>query len=685
MGLNLRGIWGPVWLSWSVAAGVGFALADGLRGARSSQWAGVAAADILEYIAGLAGHVALAVGVGALCVLCALCAGLAAKLGGRRRAARAEEHPVLARCRAAGAGACVAVLVWAALRVPGGGEAPLALLAAGLLVAGARGVAPGAAAGACVAGGLIFGFVGLLAASGWFLFDAARAWWVVVLVGGYAGLGVAGLALALWRGRWAGGAVALLLLLAGLVAVWTPPGGRAGDALEETPNLVLIIADTLRADALAPWGMRPAPTLETLAQRGVVFERHYAAAPWTLPSLVGLFLSEYPASLTPGADQGVWEEQLWRYARDSGRDTLAERLRAAGYATAAITGNPLIPGIPDFYDGFETRAESHPVLLVPGGIFRHFPTLWSALTRVAPALAPLMPNDTSEHLCRYAERWIGRQRAQPFYMWLHLMDPHAPYSPPGGAGMGPWPFFYPYTGGERWGIPVIGPGFAIPEDARDYLRDLYAGESRYVETILARVMGALRARGLEENTIICFTSDHGEEFWEHGRWGHGQALFDESVRVPLLIAGPGIAPRRVTEATTALDVLPALAARLGIAPDPVWRGDATGIPLRGEAMAARPVFVQATNNMGLPEPLQAVVLEGFKLIRGIGSGSVWLHDLSMDPGEQLNMADLYPERVVAMEALLDGWQASFESVFPLARPEGGAEAGFEALRGLGYL
>ncbi len=463
------------------------------------------------------------------------------------------------------------------------------------------------------------------------------------------------------------------------------PVARQGDQ----PNLVFMIADTLRADYCSAYGGQvPTPNLERLAASGTRFERSYSLAPWTLPSMTGLLSSQYPRSLTPGSGHPVWSLQMNRYEVDLTEPTLPMRLETAGYATGAVTANAFLPSIPGMMEGIQTRASSHPILLREEGYFAALPFLGALVEAWFPALAEIRPHNTTRDLDHYARAFIKRHRNQPFFLWVHYIDPHAPHDPPESLRRvheGPWPFFHPYTGGEAWGLPILGKNFAVAEPDRDYVKSLYEGEVAYIDQFAGRVMDALKAEGVANNTYFCFTSDHGEELWDHGQWGHGQALYEEQLRVPLILAGPGIREQVVTGPVSAIHVVPTLADILGLSTAATWKGKSLAPLLRGEVEShpAEPIFAQGTTNK-TETPMHTVILGDHKLIRIAGSDTVQLYNLAADPREQHDLAAEKPELVKELTSLLDEWLASFPSFFEAEDQPFNQELE-QGLEGMGYL
>ncbi len=573
------------------------------------------------------------------------------------------------------------------------------LVAAGVLVfTGALFLLPAtrrftAADVSLLAGGvLLAGISALLATCDFFLFNENRNVYITsapllwMLLAGLPGIGV-------WlytRSARVVYAVAIILLPQALDATFTVARFHRPDA--QRPNLVLIVSDALRADALRLYGGTvPAPNLERLAREGVVFDKAYALAPWTLPSMTGLFASEYPTGLTPNIDGRHWLTQIWQYGLAPTHPALAELLKKRGYATGAITSNALLWSIPGIMNGFDTRANAHPILLTQEGLFRHLPFLQELLTAWCPALDGLRPHNACEDMANYSRAYLARTCSKPFFLWTHYIDPHAPYDPPRrfrGKENGPWPFFYPYDGGERWNIPKQGPGFSLDAAGQAYVKSLYEGEIRYVDELLGRMLNQLEALGLRESTYICFTSDHGEEFWEHGNWGHGHSVFQELLRVPLILAGPGIQPRHIAEPATALDLIPTLAELTGTPPLAEWKGTSVARALLGTTPYAPPpdIFAQGTSNRAYPNPLRAIISGDWKLIQKAGTQETALFDLHNDPNETTELSARHPERVRELLKRMETWLASFPSTFaaPTETDMPGQDK-VDQLRAMGYL
>lgn len=291
------------------------------------------------------------------------------------------------------------------------------------------------------------------------------------------------------------------------------------------PNLVFILVDTLRADALGTYsGRNETPAIDRLASDGVVFERAIAQASWTLPStsslLTGMWPSVSPGWTTPG--QGV----------AASATPLAELLQQNGYTTGGFIANPLLKDEIGFGRGFDAY--------------------WAAPTESG------VLTTANETLSR-AHSWITTHQQKPFFAYIHLMDPHDPY-------------MTPQRRREAGGVVTMGnpdPAFTGKEplpDAKKVAewRSLYDEEVRYADEQIEQLLAAMKPE-VRANTIFLVTADHGEEFMEHGFLKHAPTLFNEAIHVPLIISGPGASKsKRVPELVRLVDVVPTLAEMLKI-------------------------------------------------------------------------------------------------------------------------
>lgn len=489
--------------------------------------------------------------------------------------------------------------------------------------------------------------------------------------------------------------VASLTIIIGTVANYESVTAFGDNiAAARGPNLVLIVIDTLRPDVLQAYGGDlVTPAFSKLAEQGALFERAYAMAPWTVPSMTGMFSSRHPPGLAPEGPIAVWREELWRYRVDSETPTLAERLSREGYETVALLGNPLLCCVWGIQRGFEQASFSHPITIEPKPFFSLVPFFHDTLHRFFPDLPTERFNPTTRILGRRAVHWLRQRGDAPFFMWVHFIDPHAPYDPPKRfrTREGPWPFFWPYpTRLLPDSAPTLGNGLDLNQDEKAYVRSLYNGEVQHVDEGINAILAALSHMGLDDNTYVCITSDHGEELWDHGGWSHGHTLYEEQLRVPLMIRGPGIEPQVIEGPVSLIDLTPTLAELMGIEGDEAWKGDSLARALKstGGDLPNAPIFAHATNASAQPEQLQTVIVGDDKLIRGALSGTRWLYNLEDDPSETNNLVQSESDLVNELEILLEGWLETFEMRFYPG--EGDIDSNQQrrtdqALRALGYL
>ncbi len=320
------------------------------------------------------------------------------------------------------------------------------------------------------------------------------------------------------------------------------------------PNLLLVTIDTLRADRLACYGGPEDVGVEIcrLGRGGTRFAWAFAAAAYTVPSVASLLTSRYPSS--HGVAQGAGSRLPDRHP------TLAERLRAAGYATGAVVSNAVLGRFRNFRRGFES-----------------YDAELTEREGVRPVLERRAVATTDAALA-----WVRAQGDRRWFLWVHYQDPHGPYDPPGvpavpdAAGAARLPVLDVQSGLR--GIPAYQalPGLfsAAAYEAR------YLDEVRHVDAHLGRLLAGLDAA--DARPAVLFTSDHGEAFGEDGfHFAHGHSVGLDQIRVPLLYRPPRAgASRVVQQAVSLVDVAPTLLALAGVDAPPGFEG--RPLPLQGE-------------------------------------------------------------------------------------------------------
>lgn len=289
----------------------------------------------------------------------------------------------------------------------------------------------------------------------------------------------------------------ILLLIIVLAFIFYKRNNKIESQRNEKFNILFILIDTLRPDHLGCYGYEreTSPNIDKIAAEGIVFTDFHTVCPWTNPTIASLFTGRYPQSVFPPAKH----PQAIKQRLPKELDTLAEILRGEGYRTFALVDHPSISKQLNYDRGFEEYTE----LFFKRGWHQWLGTQSSNILK-----------DFSELLDKCQDNH--------FFIYLHLIYPHQPYSPP--------PPFNEF----------FGEGFKklCPEE-REGVINLYDGEIKYTDELLGDVFLDLKARNLLDQTYIMMTSDHGEGFWEHGLWEHGNSLFNELLKVPLIIYPPG--------------------------------------------------------------------------------------------------------------------------------------------------
>ena len=426
--------------------------------------------------------------------------------------------------------------------------------------------------------------------------------------------------------KFAGGARELVLETRGyeesgdpVRAFWGAPAISV--AASQAPLAIVYLVDTLRADHTGVYGYprRTTPELDAFAKDAVVFERAIAHASWTKPSVASILTSRLPAQ-----HRAV---QL-RDPLDPANPTIARRLAERGFSTGAAIANSVIYDAESAFDpGFELFAGLH-------GEDDRRSKLVGADAVVDSALA-----------------FLRTRRGLPTFLYAHTMDPHVPYAPPP-------PFdrmFEPHATEEHPGRDPR-TDYKEPLD-RERMIAQYDGDVAFGDREFGRFVRELKAAGLYDGALIVFLADHGEEFLDHGRWLHGRSLFDELIRVPLVVKFPRSrwAGKRISEQVQGMDVLPTVLEALG-QPLP---SDIGGVPLQraieggGKPRAA----LAEISHRGFVA--HAVRTEQDKYIRRFSPDEGTLYfELDRDPGERDNRAEQNVQRVRQLEARAEAGMAS---------------------------
>lgn len=493
-------------------------------------------------------------------------------------------------------------------------------------------------------------------------------------------LGVGGALAPVWRGKTRPMKLRtpLILFAAGLTlpaGLTAAPGFLGGTQEGGRKNVVIITADALRADYCSIYGgSTQTPNLEALAKGGAIFERAYSLSPWTMPSVGGLFASKYPPGITPGASDDQRKREMASYGRlgdywlNGFTETYVDALRDHGYVTGAFIGNPLVAQHRWLLKGLSVKKSVSYLDRDLAGFFRGAPLMQEAIHRIGRRdMLTRRPFDTNRMVTQHGLAFLRHNRKKNFFLWLHYYDPHFPLSPPQKFRPkdAPWEVYPPPATQQMTPLERIGWLRNLTERDKEGIRNLYRGEIMYLDESVGRIMRQLGKQGLEKSTYIVFSSDHGEELHDR-RWeGHGHTLFEEQVRVPLIVWGPGVGSASVSEPVSAIDIMPTVAALVGTSPLPFWRGRSLAKSLLGEEPFAGgvPCFVQATSTHLGARPKQGVIYGRYKLIRDIETKDYRLYDLINDPGEREDLSGEFPELAGNLRGDLDRWTRSFPATF----------------------
>jgi len=430
----------------------------------------------------------------------------------------------------------------------------------------------------------------------------------------------------------------------------------AGPAI---PNVLVLLADTLRADALGAYGASPtpSPTLDALAREGMVFDEAISQSSWTMPSVASLFTGLVPGSHGVVGGSHRADGGASAYLPDT-LLTLAEYALAGGVTTVGVTGNSLVSRETNLARGFETFVDLGAAPDQDG---------WPTARQI---------NDTFA-------RWLGANGDRRFLAYLHYMDMHDPYRPPESlrppspAGVRPR-----VRRGEAATVyRKITSGAVAPlsTEELEHLRALYRAQVAYWDRELRHLLGLLDEAGVGETTILIVLSDHGEEFLEHGHLGHSKTLYDELLRVPLVIVGPGVPAARVDAQVQVIDLFPTVTRLLGLPPPPDLPGrDLLSMP------DPRPALSETVRGVGPDGGTTRIVslrTGGWKLVHMPALGIFQLYDLGADPAERHDRFGLVPES----ERLVGALAESERDQRPPPDTPGRDPRFHDKLRALGYI
>ena len=425
----------------------------------------------------------------------------------------------------------------------------------------------------------------------------------------------------------------LLAMLAAACGSREPPSheppARAHADRANAPDIVLVSIDSLRYDHLGCYGYaKPtSPTIDRLAREGVRCEAAVSTTSWTLPAHAAMFTGLFDSA------HGLVDNGS---KLADGQRTLAEVLHDAGYQTVGFFGGPYL----------------HPAFGLAQGFERYTSCMSAAVDEAnvqeqsSDSRSQMFRDITGPRTLDEVKHWLPAIDRRPLFLFVHLFDVHYDYNPP-----------------QEY-VDMFDPDYAGHLDAHDlphnaainahmppreleHLTALYDGEIRFTDHVLGEIFDALATTGRLEHALVIVTADHGEEFFEHGGKGHQRSLFDEVVRVPLIVHWPGHfeAGRVVREQVRLVDLMPTLLSIAGVAERPPMQGRDIGALLRGEQLAPAPALCELLVDRG---EIRALRTDASKVIRYKDGKLVFAFDLVRDPHEEETLA---PDSSVVREEL----------------------------------
>lgn len=408
-------------------------------------------------------------------------------------------------------------------------------------------------------------------------------------------------------------------------------------------DVVVLVLDQLRADQLHCFGnpRDTSPNIDRLAERGVRFSHFFTVASWTSPSFGSLHTSLYPSR------HGV--TLFWRPGMpliDKETPMLAPDFKYHGYFTTAFVNNGLA--------GRE---------LTGRGFDEYYQAQGSAQDVNITQRVGMGSDLTAPETTRRVFSWLDQHKSQPFFLYVHFIEPHSPYDPPPEDDIfksDAYPYLFD-TGYDIAHAPLKRLAMMGDQKAIERLYQLYDGKIHFVDRYVGRILDRLQQLGLADHTLVVLTSDHGELLYSHPRdfltFDH-RSLYDTDLHIPLIIAGPHVPHGRVINALASnIDTAPTILDLAGLPP----LSDAEGrslVPLIDGAKQSLFNYVYAEEDEAIP--LRSVRSLHYKLIRNLWNSKEQLFDLDTDPAELHNIIQEHPPALKYLEAHLDEWMKQNE-------------------------
>lgn len=470
------------------------------------------------------------------------------------------------------------------------------------------------------------------------------------------------------------------VLVLGCSPSQSPPDAGAPSARPpHYKNVIIIQTDTTRADRLGSYGYRAAhtPNLDRLAEEGVRFDQHFVNATYTAASV--------PSLLTGN----LQDRHGLRYQGDrlaDSNETLPERFQAAGYRTAGFLANPLLHPDRNYTQGLD--------LSVTRG------------NHEGNEAGPMVD---------MALQWLDENHEAPFFLWVFLIDPHFPYTPPDRFAAlhedtgrieesVSWQWEH-LRADLEWDIESVLWGDLATDAQVRQQSALYDAEISYADAEIGRLLSRLDALGISGNTLVVYTSDHGEELNEHGFFcGHGYSTYEPGARVPLIIRAPGASAGEVPQVVRHVDIAPTILDWAGLSGGEGMDGRSLRPLISGEAAVLPPMPAYVENHplsagpanpfqrrprmyiTGVPGAWRALRTEDWKLIRipHPEGDHIELYDMRSDPDETRNVYGAHSDEAANLLETLSAIEARTLQQGD-TDPGGLDDETVEALKALGYL
>lgn len=414
---------------------------------------------------------------------------------------------------------------------------------------------------------------------------------------------------------------------------------------ENAPNVLIITIDALRRDYVSCYEGANAetPNIDEFAGRALVFTNAHTNSPWTVPAMYTMLTSLYPSVHGANIDRRGVDEA----------STLAERLSGFGYNTEAYVANSILYGDLGFDRGFDRYVEVADLLpLLP----LRRTTVYQLFKRLREKYILAINDNTTDWATDVLCERLGTRRNRPFFIWVHYLDPHSPLIPPEEYVEGNEAFV---SKAMRFGrTKTLGSSDKVKPGDKDMALALYKAEVEYLDHRLGNVFDVLISENLTDNTIVIITADHGEEFFEHGKYGHSKTHYNEVMAIPLIIRGPGIEPGVTDMPVSLSDISPTVLGYVKAQPAPEAAGSDIIALARESApgkLKNRPIFFDQTE---FAPDMKSVFIAPYTLTRtGDSVYKYRLIDVRKVTGPEDMVENPDPEVFEYYKSILDEWAA----------------------------